>query len=91
MIVSENNDSIRQDEVIKSIKFRKNTVFIFADGLRYEMAKPLKNDIVCEAVVDYNVYSALPTETEIGMNGYFITDEKLRLNSKNVFELVTNN
>lgn len=91
LIVSENSNSIRQDEVIKSIKFRKNTVFIFADGLRYEMAKPLKNDMVCEEVVDYNVYSAIPTETEIGMNGYFITDEKLRLNSKNVFELVKNN
>lgn len=91
LIVSVEGNSIRQDNLFKSIKFRKNTVFIFADGLRYEMAKPLKRDILCEEVVDYNVYSALPTETEIGMNGYFITDEKLRLNNKNVFELVKNN
>ena len=91
LIVSEDGNSIRQDNVFKNIKFRRNTVFIFADGLRYEMAKTLKKDIVCEDIVDYNVYSSLPTETEIGMNGYFITDEKLRLNNKNVFELVKQN
>ena len=91
LIVSDKSNSIRQDDILKSIKFRNKTVFIFADGLRYEMAKPLKNDIVCESVIDYNVYSVLPTETEIGMNAYFITDEKVMLNSKNAFEIIKQN
>ncbi|WP_089609085.1 PglZ domain-containing protein [Dehalobacterium formicoaceticum] len=88
LIISDDDNAVRQDRILNNFEFERNTVFIFADGLRYEMAKPLKNDIICEDVVDYDVYSILPTETEIGMNGYFITDEKLRLNKKNIFELV---
>lgn len=86
-IVSDNSNAIRQDEVLRKIKFENGTVFIFADGLRYELAKSFTSDICCNDAIDYDVYSTLPTETEIGMNGYFITDEKIRINSRNVFEL----
>jgi len=86
-IVSDRENAIRQDEVLRKIKFENDTVFIFADGLRYELAKPFISDICCNDAIDYDVYSTLPTETEIGMNAYFITDERLRINSRNVFEL----
>lgn len=89
-LLDDTSQVVRQDEVLKKLKFRKNTVFIFADGLRYEMAKGLLNDIKCNEVIDYDVFSLLPTETEVCMNGYFITDEKLKVNSKNVFELTKN-
>ncbi|WPC40062.1 PglZ domain-containing protein [Clostridium sp. JS66] len=80
----------RQDELLKKLKLRRKTVFIFADGLRYEIAKRLLNDMNCNEVIDYDVVSLLPTETEVCMNGYFITDEKLRINANNVFELTKN-
>ncbi len=87
-ILADKSGVQRQDEVLKNIKFSKNTVFIFADGLRYELAKELKNSTNSAEVIDHDVFSLIPTETEICMNGYFITDEKLRINSKNVFELI---
>lgn len=87
-ILADKSGVQRQDEVLKNIKFRKNTVFIFADGLRYELAKELKNSINSTEVIDYDVFSLIPTETEICMNGYFITDEKIRINNRNLFELI---
>lgn len=89
-LFSVRSEVIMQDEVFKKLKFRKNTVFIFADGLRYEMAKKLLSNIKCNEVIDYNVMSLLPTETEVCMNGYFITNEKLRVNDRKVFELTKN-
>lgn len=85
-LCSNPNGAVSQFDFIKSHKFREQTLFIFADGLRYELAK----DIVCvfDDVTDINVYSLLPTETEVCMNGYFITDEKVRMNDRRVFELV---
>lgn len=90
-LLADNSDAIRQDNVLKKLSFNKKTVFIFADGLRYELAKNKLNDIACKKIVDYDVFSLLPTETEVCMNGYFITDEILRLNNKNIFELIKNN
>lgn len=78
----------RQSEFMESTHFAKRTVFIFADGFRYEMAKELRNRFQEYDVDDYDVIGELPSETEIGMNSYFIQDEKLRLNDKNIFELV---
>ncbi|MBW9152350.1 PglZ domain-containing protein [Clostridium estertheticum] len=89
-LFSDRSEVIMQDEVFKKLKFRKRTVFIFADGLRYEMAKKLLSGIKCNEVIDYNVMSLLPTETEVCMNGYFITNEKLRVNDRKVFELTKN-
>lgn len=89
-LLSDRSQVLMQDEVLKKLKFRRNTVFIFADGLRYEMAKIVVHDIECEEVIDYNVLSLLPTETEVCMNGYFITDEKLKVNAKKAFELTKN-
>ena len=34
---------------------------------------------------DVNVIGELPSETEIGMNSYFIIDEKVELSDKNAF------
>lgn len=87
-LLEENAHVLRQDNILKKLKFRENTVFIFADGLRYELAKTLLTDIECKGIIDYDVLSLIPTETEICMNGYFITDEKIRINNKNTFELI---
>lgn len=89
-IFSNNSDVLRQDDILKKLRFRRDTVFIFADGLRYEMAKEFLNGVDCEEIIDYNVYSLIPTETEVCMNGYFITDEKIKVNAKKVFELTKN-
>lgn len=78
----------KQSEFFESIKFSKRTVFVFADGLRYEMAKELMERFYGYEINDYDVIGELPSETEIGMNSYFIQDEKVRINDKNVFELV---
>lgn len=79
------NTAISQFDFIKQYSFRDQTLFIFADGLRYELAKEIISEF--EDVNDMNLYSLLPSETEVCMNGYFITDERVKLNDKNVFEL----
>ena len=78
----------KQSEFIENIDFSKRTIFIFADGFRYEMAKELMERFHGYKINDYDVIGELPSETEIGMNSYFIQDEKVRINDKNVFELV---
>lgn len=77
---------IPQTDILHTIPFRRDTVFFFADGFRYEMAKEIS--LLWKDVSDYDVLALLPTETEIGMNSYFITDETVQLNEKNTFELM---
>lgn len=77
----------KQSEFMENFVFAKRTVFIFADGFRYEMAKSLKIGFKGYKIDDYDVLGELPSETEIGMNSYFICDEHLRLNEKNIFSL----
>lgn len=77
----------KQSEFIENFIFAKRTVFVFADGFRYEMAKSLKTRFKGYRVDDYDVLGELPSETEIGMNSYFIQDECVRLNEKNIFIL----
>lgn len=84
----ENRKSIlKQSEFIESHKFKKRTLFILADGFRYEMAKELIQRFSGFEVEDINVIGELPSETEIGMNSYFIIDEKVELSEKNAFVL----
>lgn len=78
---------IKQSKFMDDIIFAKRTVFIFADGFRYEMAKSLKKMFKGYKIDDYDVLGELPSETEIGMNSYFIQDEHVRLNEKNAFSL----
>ena len=78
----------KQSEFIEEVKFAPKTVFIFADGFRYEMAQELARCFSEYEIVDYDVIGELPSETEIGMNSYFIIDEMVRLNEKNSFTLV---
>ena len=78
----------KQSEFIEEVKFAPKTVFIFADGFRYEMAQELAGRFSDYEIVDHDVIGELPSETEIGMNSYFIIDEKVRLNEKNSFTLV---
>ncbi len=78
----------KQSEFFEKVDFLNRTVFIFADGFRYEMAKELKERFHGYEINDYDVIGELPSETEVGMNSYFIQDEKVRINDKNVFELV---
>lgn len=78
----------KQSKFIEAVKFAPKTVFIFADGFRYEMAQELARRFSGYEIVDYDVIGELPSETEIGMNSYFIIDEKVRLNEKNSFTLV---
>lgn len=78
----------KQDDFIDGMKFALKTVFIFADGFRYEMARELAQRFSEYEIVDYDVIGELPSETEIGMNSYFIIDETVRLNEKNSFTLV---
>lgn len=89
-LIKDTSNVLRQDHILKKLKFKENTVYIFADGLRYELAKSLMKDIRCKEIIDYDVFSLVPTETEICMNGYFITDEKIRINKRNTFELTKN-
>lgn len=84
-------DVIKQSEFIQSRKFKKKTVFILADGFRYEMAKELVMKFSNYDVEDINVIGELPSETEIGMNSYFIIDEKVELSDKNTFVLKKDN
>lgn len=78
---------LRQSEFIESRKFNKRTLFILADGFRYEMAKELVQRFSGFEIEDVNVIGELPSETEIGMNSYFIIDEKIELSDKNTFVL----
>lgn len=78
---------LKQSEFIESRKFKKRTLFILADGFRYEMAKELIQRFSGFEVEDINVIGELPSETEIGMNSYFIIDEKVELSEKNAFVL----
>ncbi len=78
----------KQSEFIENANFSKRTIFVFADGFRYEMAKELMERFHGYEINDYDVIGELPSETEVGMNSYFIQDEKVRINDKNVFELV---
>lgn len=77
----------KQSEFIESRKFNKRTLFILADGFRYEMAKELVQRFSGFEIEDVNVIGELPSETEIGMNSYFIIDEKVELSDKNSFVL----
>lgn len=88
ILTSNRGKSFSQSEVFKNIKINDNTVILFADGLRYEMAKELINELNTEENIDYNVFSEIPSETELCMNSYFITDEKVRINDKCIFELI---
>lgn len=78
---------LKQSEFIESRQFKKRTLFILADGFRYEMAKELIQRFSGFDVEDINVIGELPSETEIGMNSYFIIDEKVELSEKNAFVL----
>lgn len=78
---------LKQSEFIDSRKFNRRTLFILADGFRYEMAKELIQRFNGYEIEDINVIGELPSETEIGMNSYFIIDEKVELSDKNTFVL----
>ena len=78
---------LKQSEFIDSRKFNRRTLFILADGFRYEMAKELIQRFNGYEIEDVNVIGELPSETEIGMNSYFIIDEKVELSDKNTFVL----
>ena len=78
---------LKQSEFIESRKFNKRTLFVLADGFRYEMAKELVQRFSGFEIEDVNVIGELPSETEIGMNSYFIIDEKVELSDKNSFVL----
>lgn len=78
---------IKQSDFITSRKFQPKTLFIFADGFRYEMARELVDRLQGVEIEDINVIGELPSETEIGMNSYFIIDEKVELSDKNTFVL----
>ena len=51
------------------------------------MAKELIQRFNGYEIEDVNVIGELPSETEIGMNSYFIIDEKVELSDKNTFVL----
>lgn len=78
---------LKQSEFIDSRKFNRRTLFVFADGFRYEMAKELIQRFDGYEIEDVDVIGELPSETEIGMNSYFIIDEKVELSDKNAFVL----
>ena len=78
---------LKQSEFIDSRKFNRRTLFVLADGFRYEMAKELIQRFNGYEIEDVNVIGELPSETEIGMNSYFIIDEKIELSDKNAFVL----
>ncbi|MGN9057577.1 PglZ domain-containing protein [Bariatricus sp. HCP28S3_A7] len=78
---------LKQSEFIESRKFKKRTLFILADGFRYEMAHELIERFSGYDIEDVDVIGELPSETEIGMNSYFIIDEKVELSDRNVFSL----
>lgn len=77
----------RQSEFMDSIPFSPRTLFVFADGFRYEMAGTLSARFAKSKIEDFDVIGELPSETEVGMNSYFITDERLRFNKHNLLEL----
>lgn len=89
--MGDRKDVLKQSEFIKSRRFQKRTLFIFADGFRYEMAKELILRFNGYDIEDVNVIGELPSETEIGMNSYFIIDEKVELSDKNTFVLKKDN
>lgn len=59
---------LKQSEFIDSRKFNRRTLFIFADGFRYEMAKELIQRFNGYEIEDVNVIGELPSETEVRMN-----------------------
>lgn len=85
--MAERKTVVKQSEFISSRHFNKRTLFILADGFRYEMAHELIQRIKGYEIEDIDVIGELPSETEIGMNSYFIIDEKVELSDKNVFTL----
>lgn len=82
---------IKQSEFINSRKFHPRTMFVLADGFRYEMARELVDRLQGFEVEDVDVIGELPSETEIGMNSYFIIDEVVELSDKNSFVLKKDN
>lgn len=90
-LIKNTGEAFRQKDVFKSIEIKDRTVILLADGLRYEMAREIISGINGTEVIDYNVFSEIPSETEVCMNSYFITDESVRINEKCVFELVKEN
>jgi hypothetical protein len=89
--MADRKDVLKQSEFIQSRQFHKRTLFILADGFRYEMAKELILRFKGYEIEDVNVIGELPSETEIGMNSYFIIDEKVELSDKNTFVLKKDN
>lgn len=89
--MEDRKDVLKQSEFIQSRQFKKRTLFIFADGFRYEMAKELILRFNGYDIEDVDVIGELPSETEIGMNSYFILGEKVELSDKNTFVLKKDN
>lgn len=82
---------IKQSDFIKSRRFQPRTMFVLADGFRYEMARELVDRLQGFEIEDVDVIGELPSETEIGMNSYFIIDEIVELSDKNSFVLKKDN
>lgn len=89
--VADMHGVIKQSDFIYSRTFQRKTMFIFADGFRYEMARELMDRLQGFEIEDVDVLGELPSETEIGMNSYFIIDEKVELTDKNSFVLKKDN
>lgn len=90
-LIKNTGGAFRQKDVFGNIRIKDRTVILLADGLRYEMAKELVAGLNLEEVSEYDVFSEIPSETEVCMNSYFITDEQVRINDKFVFELTEDN
>jgi hypothetical protein len=90
-LIKNTDGAFRQRDVFKNIRIKDRTVVLLADGLRYEMAKELVAGLNFEEVSEYDVFSEIPSETEVCMNSYFITDENIRISDKCTFELTKDN